>query len=81
MVKIRQLFRDRALRDVRVGTVEDYQGQEARIIFISTVVSDVKALRSARNSEAPDLILGSPSRFNVAITRARALLVVVGHPR
>lgn len=66
---------------MRVGTVEDYQGQEAQIIFISTVVSDVKALRSARNSEAPDLILGSPSRFNVAITRARALLVVVGHPR
>ena len=35
--KIRQLLRDRGLGSVRVGTVDDYQGQEERIIFISTV--------------------------------------------
>ena len=35
--KIRQLLRERGLGQVRVGTVDDYQGQEERIIFISTV--------------------------------------------
>ena len=35
--KVRQLLRERGLGAVRVGTVDDYQGQEERIIFISTV--------------------------------------------
>ena len=34
---MRQLLRERGLGAVRVGTVDDYQGQEERIIFISTV--------------------------------------------
>jgi putative helicase MOV10L1 len=34
--KIRLLLRERGLGAVRVGTVDDYQGQEERIIFIST---------------------------------------------
>lgn len=37
MQKIRLLLRERGLGAVRVGTVDDYQGQEERIIFISTV--------------------------------------------
>ena len=37
--KIRELLRNRGLSKVRVGTVDDYQGQEERIIFISTVPS------------------------------------------
>lgn len=35
--KVRLLLRERGLGAVRVGTVDDYQGQEERIIFISTV--------------------------------------------
>ena len=35
--KVRGLLRERGLGSVRVGTVDDYQGQEERIIFISTV--------------------------------------------
>ena len=34
---MRALLRERGLGSVRVGTVDDYQGQEERIIFISTV--------------------------------------------
>ncbi len=37
MQKIRLALRERGLGAVRVGTVDDYQGQEERIIFISTV--------------------------------------------
>lgn len=96
MKKLRLLLRDRNLGAVRVGTVDDFQGQEARIIFISTVLSrpadsPLMAGRSkpggvatgARYGVAPDPAVGffrNPNRFNVAITRAQALMVVLGHP-
>ena len=44
--KIRQLLRERGLGQVRVGTVDDYQGQEERIIFISTVRPDLHIYHS-----------------------------------
>ena len=88
--KIRLLLRERGLGAVRVGTVDDYQGQEERIIFISTVLSRPESLPGGAALEAicpgmgaapPDIgFWRNPKRFNVAITRAKALLVVVGHP-
>jgi hypothetical protein len=42
--KIRLLLRQRGLGAIRVGTVDDYQGQEERIIFISTVLSRPESL-------------------------------------
>ena len=39
VVKLRQLLRARSLGQVRVGTVDDFQGQEARLVFISTTLS------------------------------------------
>ncbi|BDA50870.1 probable helicase MOV-10 at C-terminar half [Coccomyxa sp. Obi] len=82
--KIRLALRERGLGAVRVGTVDDYQGQEERIIFISTVLSKRESLPPvAAAGEEADVHVGfwrNPKRFNVAITRARALLVVVGHP-
>eukprot|EP00850_Spirogloea_muscicola_P011421 SM000071S21045 [mRNA] locus=s71:25992:32842:- [translate_table: standard] len=74
--RIRLLLRERQLAGVRVGTVDDYQGQEERIIFISTV--STLPLDDGEDSQAG--ILGNAKRFNVAITRAKALLVVLGHP-
>lgn len=89
--KIRLLFRQRGLGAIRVGTVDDYQGQEERIVFISTVLSRPETLPPAsaaqpsarQRASQEDVHLGfwrNPKRFNVAITRAKALLVVVGHP-
>ncbi|EIE26144.1 P-loop containing nucleoside triphosphate hydrolase protein [Coccomyxa subellipsoidea C-169] len=82
--KIRLLLRERGLGAVRVGTVDDYQGQEERIIFISTVLTKRESLPPVHaDGEEADVHVGfwrNPKRFNVAITRARALLVVVGHP-
>eukprot|EP00958_Prasinococcus_capsulatus_P022886 scaffold3296_cov405-Prasinococcus_capsulatus_cf.AAC.5 len=40
--KIRRLLRQAGLGDVRIGTVDDYQGQEERIVFISTVSTKVR---------------------------------------
>lgn len=77
---IRLLLRQRGLGKVRVGTVDDYQGQEERIVFISLVNSS-RQQSSPYSNDAQYLGLwNNPKRFNVAITRAKALLVVVGHP-
>ena len=80
--KIRQLLRKRFLGMIRVGTVDDYQGQEEKVIFISTVVGRNQHVGGEINklqNQGVGLI-GSDQRFNVAITRAKALLVIVGDP-
>ncbi|KAG8929260.1 hypothetical protein FRC01_004607 [Tulasnella sp. 417] len=64
--------------NIKVGSVEEFQGQERTIILITTVRSQV-------SNVAHDLkhLLGflvNPRRMNVALTRAQALLVVVGNP-
>jgi len=50
------LLREKGLGSVRVGTVDDYQGQEEKIIFLSTVLSRYAGL-SACSSEHTIFIL------------------------
>nr|XP_021154068.1 RNA helicase Mov10l1 isoform X2 [Columba livia] len=74
--KIRFLLRSIDLADIKVGTVEEFQGQEYLVIILSTV-------RSHGSFFSDKYCLGflcNPKRFNVAITRAKALLIVVGNP-
>ncbi|CAM6089205.1 unnamed protein product [Calypogeia fissa] len=80
--KLRLVLRSRRLGAVRVGTVDDYQGQEERVVFISTVLTRPESLRQVKSAEKTRQIgfLSNAKRFNVAITRAKAMLVVVGHP-
>ncbi|XP_069483962.1 RNA helicase Mov10l1 isoform X2 [Ambystoma mexicanum] len=76
--KIRILLQTVDLSDIKVGSVEEFQGQEYLVIIISTVRSSEKP-----NDEDTRYILGflsNPKRFNVAITRSKALLIVVGNP-
>ena len=101
VVRLRMLLRARGLGAVRVGTVDDYQGQEEKVMFISTVASRAPpTLRRRQNlsekngSSSDDAassleldvgdprsgFLACPLRFNVAVTRAKALNVIVGHP-
>ncbi|KAJ4466995.1 RNA helicase [Lentinula aciculospora] len=78
-IKIMKLLsRHHAAREIKVGSVEEFQGQERRIVIISTV-------RSSTNFIGADInrmlgFVASPHRFNVAVTRAQALLIVVGNP-
>lgn len=78
-VKIRQLLsRSPELRDVMVGSVELFQGGERRVIVVSTVRTSRELL--AFDTKHALGFLDSPKRFNVAVTRARNLLIVVGDP-
>lgn len=72
---IRTLLREHGLKNVRVGTLDDYQGQEEKVVFISTVISDMNDMGPMAKE-----FFQNPNRFNVAITRAKSLLVVLGHP-
>jgi len=80
--KIRFLLRSKGLGAVRVGTLDDYQGQEERVVIISTVVSRPPAATGPDASVQHDAtsFLANPRRFNVAVTRAKALNIVIGHP-
>ncbi|XP_074725434.1 RNA helicase Mov10l1 isoform X2 [Strix uralensis] len=75
--KIRFLLRSIDLADIRVGTVEEFQGQEYTVIILSTVRSHEDLLGDDKCCLG---FLSNPRRFNVAITRAKALLIVVGNP-
>ena len=52
--------------------------QERKVIIVSTVRSQQKFL--AHDFRHKLGFLRNPKRFNVAITRAKALLIVVGNP-
>uniref|UniRef100_A0A671WYN2 RNA helicase n=1 Tax=Sparus aurata TaxID=8175 RepID=A0A671WYN2_SPAAU len=68
----------RDVSDLKVGTVEEFQGQERRVIMVSTVRSrpDYTELDKEFNLG----FIKNEKRFNVAVTRAKALLIVVGNP-
>uniref|UniRef100_A0AAQ4S9P5 RNA helicase n=1 Tax=Gasterosteus aculeatus aculeatus TaxID=481459 RepID=A0AAQ4S9P5_GASAC len=66
------------LKELKVGSVEEFQGQERRIIMVSTVRSSVNYVKMDKDFSIG--FLSNEKRFNVALTRARSLLIVVGNP-
>uniref|UniRef100_A0A8C5F2Q9 RNA helicase Mov10l1 n=1 Tax=Gopherus evgoodei TaxID=1825980 RepID=A0A8C5F2Q9_9SAUR len=75
--KIRFLLRNVDLMDIKVGSVEEFQGQEYLVIILSTVRSNEGSFDDDRYYLG---FLSNAKRFNVAITRPKALLIVVGNP-
>uniref|UniRef100_A0A670YHZ1 RNA helicase n=1 Tax=Pseudonaja textilis TaxID=8673 RepID=A0A670YHZ1_PSETE len=66
------------INELKVGSVEEFQGQERRVVLISTV-------RSSSNYFGMDEefnlgFLNNPKRLNVSLTRAKALLIIIGNP-
>ena len=60
--------------DARVGTIDLFQGQEAAVVIVSMTTSSGEEL--PRSLE----FLFSKQRLNVALSRAKALAIVVGSP-
>lgn len=60
---------------IEIGTVDKFQGQEAAVIIYS--------LASSSPEDAPRGMdfLYSPNRFNVAVSRAKAIFIMVGSPK
>ncbi|XP_002992741.2 probable RNA helicase SDE3 [Selaginella moellendorffii] len=76
--KIKGPLSKERLAEIKVGSVEEFQGQEKRAIIVSTVRSSLEFLGHDKKFNLGFLF--NPKRFNVAITRPQALLVVVGNP-
>ena len=68
--KLRQRF-----PDMRVGTVDKFQGQEAPFVILSMAAS------SAESAPRGVEFLFSKNRLNVAISRAQVLAIVVASPK
>ncbi|XP_010014147.1 PREDICTED: putative helicase Mov10l1, partial [Nestor notabilis] len=75
--KIRFLLRSIDLADIKVGSVEEFQGQEYTAVILSTVRSHEGLFGDDKYCMG---FLFNPKRFNVAVTRAKALLIVIGNP-
>uniref|UniRef100_A0AAR5P8T6 RNA helicase n=1 Tax=Dendroctonus ponderosae TaxID=77166 RepID=A0AAR5P8T6_DENPD len=76
--EIRELLKEAEFSVPRVGTVEDFQGVEFDVIILSTV-------RSSQNHVARDVqhglgFLSNPRRLNVALSRPKSLLIIIGNP-
>jgi uncharacterized protein len=74
-VRIREELAEAGYGDVPVGTVDKFQGQEAAVVIYSMATSSSETLpRDAA-------FLFDKNRFNVAISRAQCVSVIVCSPR
>lgn len=75
--RIRARLRSIGLHGVDVGHVESYQGAEFKVTILSCVRSRSRFIAADRHAGVG--FYDSPKRFNVAITRAKELLVIIGN--
>jgi uncharacterized protein len=71
---IAEALRKAGFGEIRVGTVDKFQGQEAPVVFYSMTTS------SAENIPRGKEFLFDKNRFNVAVSRAQCLSILVCSP-
>ncbi len=72
--RLKEKFPEETLKNIECNTVDSYQGKEFDIVILSTTRSNVEV----DVNKALGFIHYSKSRINVALSRARKLLIVVG---
>lgn len=76
--RLRKAFRMASLKHVNVGPVEAYQGSEYRFVIICTTRARERFLGKDRDKGVG--LVFEHRRVNVALTRAKEGLVVIGNP-
>jgi hypothetical protein len=82
---LRTTFREAGLYDVNIGPLEAFQGLESRIVVLCTTrtrlgTNDQGRDRFVREDQAKEFgVIREPKKFNVAITRAKEGLIVIGN--
>ncbi|KAJ8370334.1 hypothetical protein SKAU_G00103620 [Synaphobranchus kaupii] len=74
----KELSKLKDIDKLKVGSVEEFQGQERKVILVSGVRSSANYVKLDHQFSIG--FLKNEKRFNVAVTRAKALLIVVGNP-
>ena len=77
VVRLRTALRAMNFGGVSVGTVENYQGGEMRVTILNCVRSKERFLDWDKMKGRG--VIGEKRRFNVAITRAKELLIIIGN--
>lgn len=78
VLKLRVVLRKNNLSAINVGLTEDFQGQEMEVVLISTVLTKNHDRWKIGSTGALGF-MADPKRFNVAITRASSLCVIIGN--
>lgn len=76
--KLNLLFESCGLEKCKIATIEEFQGDEREIIIITTVRTREKGIDFDMKFKLGFLF--NPKRFNVAVSRAKWLVIVVGDP-
>ncbi|GAA5996829.1 hypothetical protein JCM5350_003554 [Sporobolomyces pararoseus] len=76
--KLRTALNQKEHPELTIGSVEQFQGSERSIILMSTVRSNEDFLEHDKRFALG--FLGNEKRFNVAVTRPQAGLIIVGDP-
>ena len=75
---LRKIARDRGLWGLNIGPMESFQGLESRVVIICTTRTRARFLE--QDALRGVGMIDEPKKFNVAITRAKEGLIVIGNP-
>lgn len=74
--RLRKRMRNRHLWDVNIGPLEAFQGLERAVVILCVTRSRAKFLEEDQRMGWG--VIGTPNKMNVALTRAKSGLIVIG---